>query len=56
MTERHTKPYLNDGSGCEKCNYTGRFGGWINGKWCGYGQITCVHCSPSKAKATEERA
>lgn len=42
--ENHA-PYLIDGSGCVKCNFTGRFGGWIAGRWHGYPQIRCEHCS-----------
>lgn len=46
MSERNTKKYLNDGSGCEKCNFTGRMGFWLNGKWSGYPQMTCLECRP----------
>ncbi len=52
-TTRHMKPYLNDGSGCEKCNFSGRFGGWINGHWNGYPQIRCPHCGPAAATIAE---
>lgn len=51
MSHRNEGKYLNDGSGCEKCNFTGRFGGWLNGKWCGYGQISCSHCKPTEQAA-----
>lgn len=55
MTKRNTRPYLTDGSGCEKCNFTGRFGGWIAGHWHCYPQITCAHCVPSsKANSGKE--
>ncbi len=53
-TTKHTKPYLNDGSGCEKCNFTGRFGGWINGHWHGYPQINCQSCGQLAATIAEE--
>jgi len=53
---RHTEVYLNDGSGCEKCNFTGRFGGWLGDKWCGYPQISCSHCKPSEYKKPKEVA
>lgn len=46
MTVKNTAPYLNDGSGCDRCNYTGRFGGWLNGKYSVYPQIACSHCAP----------
>ena len=51
--ERKTKVYLSDGSGCEKCNFSGRFGGWLNGKWSSYPQISCVHCEPNKENPDE---
>lgn len=46
MTDRNNGKYLNDGSGCEECNFTGRFGGWINNKWRSYPQIDCSACKP----------
>jgi hypothetical protein len=49
----NTKPYLYDGSGCESCNFTGRFGGWIGQRYRAYPQIKCSHCAPSKAKRIE---
>ena len=55
MTNINTAPYLNDGSGCEKCNYTGRFGGWLNGKYRAYPQIACSHCAPRKQSDMEIR-
>jgi hypothetical protein len=47
---KNTSVYLSDGSGCEKCNYTGNFGCWIAGRWHGYPQIRCTNCPTTKTK------
>lgn len=44
---QNTAVYLNDGSGCERCNFTGRFGNWIAGRWHGYPLIKCTYCGPA---------
>lgn len=46
---KNDAPYLYDGSGCEKCNFTGNFGGWINGHWHSYPMIKCDACEPTPA-------
>lgn len=52
---RNTSVYLNDGRGCEQCNFTGNMGGWIAGRWHHYPQFQCDHCGPSLPSSLPER-